>query len=304
MPRSLAHWAFLLVSISLLSASTAPAAETLRWKFQEGDTHHFTLVQETDNITQANNQEINVKTSQTVDMTWSIKSVDSDGTAKMNQTIDRFRMSLEAPGGNSVSIDTNDKNPPTDPVGKAVAPFLEAWVGTPITLTMSNLGEVQDVEVPPSLIEKMKNAGPAGQALGNLATEEGMKKLISHSILVLPSKSVEKGATWSRPLEFSMPQLTMKIANTYTYQGVSQKDGANEANIDLSMKIEEIKSGKDVPIDITLDKQEGSGSYEFNTDKGWLDSSEVKQNVSMNISANGQTFSTETHSSTRFTRKD
>ena len=204
--------------LALSAGHAAAGAETLRWKFAEGDTHRYVLEQTTDNTAEVQGQEIKTQIFQTVEMTWEVLSVEADGSAaKLAQTIDKVKVALESPFANFAYESGADEAPAGD--AAALAPVIDALVGSRVILAMTPRGEVRDVEVPEEMIAKLKNAGPAAQALQNLATAEGMKGLIGQSTLVLPEEAVEKDATWSRQVSLPTPNGTMALTNTFTYEG-------------------------------------------------------------------------------------
>jgi hypothetical protein len=270
----------------LLLSVPAGAAETLRWKFAEGDTHHYELNQTT--VTTIN---------QTVDMAWEVDSVNDDGSARVAQTIERVRVSLDSQFA-SFAYDSQDEAAGEGPAAM-LKPVIDALVGSRVVLVMTPRGEVNDVEVPDEMIERLRNAGPGAQALQNLASAEGMKGLIGQSTLILPEEEVEPGATWTRAVELPTPQGTLALTNTYTLEDAGADSAAKIA---LSMNIDEFKVAPDAPFEMKVEEQSGNGTYTFDTAAGRLDSSEIKQGLRAVISVQDQEITSVTDSNATFTR--
>ncbi|QDV38603.1 DUF6263 family protein [Tautonia plasticadhaerens] len=269
-----------LASIALaLTGSASRGAETLRWKFAEGDSHRYRLEQTTINTAVVMEQEVKMSIFQTVEMTWEVESVEDEGAARLVQTIDRMRVALESQFL-TFSYDSSD-DAPAEGQAAMLEPVVDALVGVPVVLVMTPRGEVREVEVPDELIQRLKDAGPAAQALQNLASPEGMKGLIGQSTLVFPQEPIEEGATWARKVELPTPQGTMTLDNAFTFRGIEGGDDGETATIDVAMTIDSLEAAPDSPFELTVQEQEGRGSYAFDTSAGLLRSSEVTQTLSV-----------------------
>lgn len=294
-PRFTARLMLLVLPMAVLAAPAAIGQESLRWKFKEGESHQYTLEQKTENTAMVQGQEITTTILQTVEMTWAVKSVEADGSARVAQTIDRIKMELNSPFA-GFAYDSQAEQPAEGPAAQ-LAPVINALIGTPITLLMNPRGEVNEVEVPDEMVQKLQNAGPAAQSLKGLASKEGMKGLIGQSTLVLPEEPVSQGDNWTRKLNLPMPTGTMALTNTYTYEGTGEQ---GLAKINLKMNIDELKAAPDAPFEMKLDSQEGSGSYSFDTQAGILKSSEVNQKLKAVVTLQGQEITTEANSTATF----
>ncbi|WP_169980215.1 DUF6263 family protein [Tautonia rosea] len=292
--RSVLRW---VPMVCLLLAVPAGAAETLRWTFAEGDTHSYELNQTTVTTAMVQNQEVKTTINQTVDMAWKVDSVNSDGSARVAQTIERVRVSLDSQFA-SFEYDSQDEAAGEGPAAM-LKPVIDALVGARVVLVMTPRGEVNDVEVPDEMIERLRNAGPGAQALQNLASAEGMKGLIGQSTLILPEEGVEPGATWTRKVELPTPQGTLALTNTYS---LDEAESDATAKISLSMNIDEFKVAPDAPFEMKVEEQNGTGSYTFDTAAGRLSASEVKQGLRAVISVQGQEITSITDSNATFTR--
>jgi hypothetical protein len=235
------------------------------------------------------NNDLKTKMSQVSEMTWKVKSVKPDGSAAMSQVIDRMQIKVEGPAG-KFEIDSSKKGDAAPPGPLAgLGKMVEGLVGVPVDVTISARGEVLSVNVPDKMMEAMKTAGPGGQAFAGAFTEKGIKQLFEQSSVLLPEEAVAPGTTWVQKRSVETAGLgNMDIDTTYTDKGeVPGKPGLRM--IDGAVKMQ-IKPGENSPVTMRVLSQDNAAKFLFNTTAGHLSSSEIKQNMQMEISAQGQTL--------------
>jgi hypothetical protein len=281
----------LAVALLVVSAASASGDDvTLRWKFSPDKPYHYMLTQGMEMSMKLPNNDLKTTMSQVSEMTWKVKSVKPDGSAAMSQVIDRMHIKVEGPAG-KFEIDSNKKGDAAAPVGPlaGLGKMVEGLVGVPVDVTISARGEVLSVNVPDKMMEAMKTAGPGGQAFAGAFTEKGIKQLFEQSSVVLPEKAVAPGTTWVQKRSVETAGLgNMDIDTTYTDKGeVPGKPGLRM--IDGAVKMQ-IKPGENSPVTMRVIKQDNAAKFLFNTTAGHLSSSEIKQNMQMEISAQGQTL--------------
>lgn len=268
----------LAVVVSLAVAQTAGADTTLRWKFKAGQKLVYVMTQKTAAIADLGGKKLDNSVTQTIDMTWAVKGVDKDGTAEVEQTIDRIRFEMVAPGA-TMKVDTADvQDPPGVP--EMVTKLLRAMAGTSFTVKITPRGEFRDVKIPPKLVEAFKDAGPVAAMLGN---EEGLKKLSEQSMLIFPEAALAQGKSWKGERKMPSPLGTMAMDMTYTLESAT----GPVVKIGLDMKID-FQMGKDSPVEVKLTAQETKGHYLFDNAAGIMKSSEMVQKMTMMMSAGGQ----------------
>ena len=89
-------------------------------------------------------------------------------------------------------------------------------------------------------------------------------------------------------MELPTPQVTMKLTNTMTYEGIGE---GGLADIGLKMVIDELVAAPNSPLEMTLKDQNGGGAYHFDVERGLLRSSEVNQQLTLTIAVQGQQIS-------------
>ena len=256
----------------------ARAAEpVLRWKFTEGEAMHYQMVQKTVTQVKGPNQDIKTTVTQTIDTTWTVHSVDrSSGTGDLSQTIDQVRTKIEFPFG-SFDYDSKSAKAPEGPLAAGIVPTLKALVGAKFRYKMSPQGELSDVQVPEGLLKALKEAGPNATSVG-MFSEEGLKNMINESSLVLPMDTA-KDKPWTRKTKIPSPPIgTMLLDKTYTYTG-PEKEG-DKITLDVKMALEPDPDSK---FDIKIDKQEGKGTFYFDSKAGRVASSTVTEKMDMVI---------------------
>jgi hypothetical protein len=274
--------AFIAFAMAGIFASAATAEEPLAWKFSPGLTNHYQMTQDMKLSKTGAGGEFTVTSNMTMDMSWVVEKVNEDGSASLKQKIDRMRMKIEPAGGQASEIDSAAKG---DPQGQAamLAPFMKAMTSNPFTVTMTPRGEVKDVQVPQAIVDALKNQPGAAQ-MGDLASPEGFKKLVSQASFVLPEK-LEPGATWTQKTETNLTAIgTQTAQTTYKYEGADEKDGKKLEK--FSAKVSLKFTGGQVPIEIP--KQESSGEILFNREAGRLESSHIKQTTELKITVGTQ----------------
>jgi hypothetical protein len=195
-----------------------PVAGILKWKFKEGERFQYVIDKQT--ITKTSRM-IELKTSQTFDMTWTIKKVLRDGSAEMTQTFDRIRFKTEGMLGenplDSVAFDSKESKDPQGPA-TALGQVLRTLVGNDATLTMTALGEVKDLKLPQRAVVALKGE-PQPISTQSPLTENDFKEIIMESTLVLPGKRLAANDTWTERRQKKGPQGSIAENITYTFRG-------------------------------------------------------------------------------------
>jgi hypothetical protein len=269
-------------AFAALIISATQAAEPLAWKFTPGLTNRYEMTQEMKLAKSGAGGDFTVSSTMTMNMSWVVEKVNDDGSAVLKQKIDRMRMKITPPGGQESQIDSAAKE---EPQGQAamLGPFMKAMTTSAFTVTMTPRGEIKDVEVPDAIAEALKNQPGAAQ-MGDLASPEGFKKLVSQASFVLPEK-LETGTTWTQKTETNRPAIgTQVAATTYKYEGPQEKDGKTLER--FSAKVNLSFTGGQVPVEIP--KQDSNGEILFNRNDGRLESSSIKQMTQLKITVGNQ----------------
>jgi hypothetical protein len=281
---SVFRWGTLGLALAVLAGMSGPAARgaTLRWKFKAGEKLHYIMDQRsTTTATLPGGEQMRTTLTQTIEMTWTVKSVDPDGQAALTQTITRIRDQLEGLVG-SYTYDSKEGGEPSSLIAAPKIPVFKALLGAEVPFKMNARGETSDVRIPEALAKSLGELGPAAGAAGVLFTEEGMKEMISRSGLVLPEEDLRAGKTWTQQSRNTSPAGTLVMTSTYRYEGPAPNDGPDAVRIALQVNAEIQPAEADAKENaggLKIRSQKSEGSYTFDNAAGHLLRSSLKESI-------------------------
>jgi len=205
-----------LVALGGIATTGAQAEGPLRWKFKVGEKLDYNMVQEMQMTASgaALPQEMKTSMRQEMNMTWDVQGVDDkSGEAVIRQKFDRVKMKMSTPVG-GFEYDSKSEEAPTG-LGAMIAPMYKAMTEGEFEITMTSRGEVKDVKIPEQVITALKNS-PNAAAMGDIASAEGFKKMISQGALVLPENAPKKGETWTTKVEIRIRPWASKPSRRLT----------------------------------------------------------------------------------------
>jgi RNA polymerase sigma factor (sigma-70 family) len=274
----------------LPAAGTAHArGVTLRYQFKEGEKFSYVVEKKTETGSGIAGADRVVVSTWTCDVTWKVKSVDSDGNARMMLTINRIQYVGENGLLGKVEFDSSKHNNPVGlpPLVKVLSPVLKAQVGADFTCTMSPRGAVSDFKVPKKVADAVKNTQGV-QAL--YSTDSFRQQLACQGGVVLPRDPVVKGATWNQKTDAAIAggHAKMTVDSKAAYEGEGDKSGKKLQEIALQPTARIDNSAPTGLGPVTLKKQEGAGSMLFDNATGRLIETAVSQTLDMESSPPGQ----------------
>lgn len=292
---------WLALVVALVAANTARADKTLKWKFKEGDKANYALKQKADILIDANGVEFDIKVGQIMDLTWNVKSVASDGTVELGQTVDRVQLKMSTPFTGEFVYDSKDEaNAPTGEIWDRMGGPIKALVGGEFQIKLKANGKVEEIKLPEKLAELLKeqSGGGGAQAMmmgGGLFSESAIKQVIEQSILTLPDAGVADGATWNKHLENKLgPIGTQKFDTTLTLAGVEKRGAAELTKIDTKTEMKfEPNPDSDADIEMEVTEQSGKGSVLFDAEKGRVIESSNEQKMTLEGDFMGNEFAQE-----------
>lgn len=283
-------WALLI----LMSCFALPArAETLmRWKFVPHDVSNFTFSTSMQQDTTLEDTKLKTIAEQVLETTWTIGDVDADGTANMTQTIKRLRMDVKTWQndvlGQAIKLDSASKEQPTG-LNAVLAPMIMGLVNKPISLRVTSLGKIIEFKLSDELLEAQSKS-PNGAKMGGIFTPEGLKQMLSQSILTFPEKPLAKGDSWNTALDVDQRDVgKQSVASTYTYQGADTIGGKKLDVIDSKQETK-FQPAKDATGSIELKDQKSSGVIHFDNARGELIDSESSTTMKMKMTMMGRTL--------------
>lgn len=267
------------------STSNKPAASNkptqLRWKFAKGQELQYQLVQDLTFSALGQN------TTMTLDITWHVDAVDTEGAATLRYTIDRMRTRVVAGGQAPLQVDSA-KTDADDEWSKRAAPVFEATIGQPGRMLISPRGKISDVELPEGMADKLKNSPALGQ-MGSLFNESFVKQMIESVGLELPEKAVSAGDTWTQSRDINIPGVgVQKVKTTFSFDGVENRGGRRLAKI-----APEVEASLPDEKNIEVTNQDSSGAIYFDVASGKVSQSDVEYSVQFSLDVMGQKFTQE-----------
>ena len=278
--RCLPVFSSILMLVS--SASVVSAQDQLAWKFTSGESLKYIVKQNMEMTMDVASKKQSIAMEQTMDMRWKIAEVDArTGDADMSQTIDRVQMTSQGGPFGSVEFDSAGDEIPETPLGKSMAEVFRKILGQEFGVHMKTTGKIDEVTVPQSLIDALKKAGAAGNALD----EATLKQMMTQSAITLPEQKLNPGHAWESVQQVELPFGTMMVKSQLTYQGIDSKSGY--AKIAM-IPVISVTPKQGASVNLTLTKSEGVGLVLFDGVKGRIAKSDLELTMQMQVKSFGQ----------------
>jgi len=245
-------------------------------------------------------QSMSMAMQQEMEMTWDVQGVDeASGEAVIRQKFDRLKTKMTTPGS-AFEYDSTSEQPP-GALGANVAPMYKAMTESEFEITMTARGEVKDVKIPEQVLTVLKNQ-PGAAAMGDVATPDGFKKIISQGALILPKDPPKPGESWNSQVEVNNPKIGKQLVETkYFYEGTTDIQGQKYALIRprVTMTFENAPPPAPAasqpqqpaalqPMQLKVKEQNSNGEVLFNIQEGRLYSTSLKQDVTIESSELGR----------------
>jgi hypothetical protein len=273
---------FFAVLASAIFVSASSAQTTLRYQFKEGDKIAYLLEQKMKMLMNVMGNDIETKMTMTLDMSWNVLKVDSQGQATVQIKVGNAKVAMDGPMGR-VEVDSKDTKESDDAVAKIFGQIAKAMAAMDISGTMLPTGEMKDVKVSEETTKALKNL-PGADKLGDALNPDSFKNMITN--VVFPKEEISKGKTWTNKIESKTPVGKTIADNTYTFEGPFDKDGVKLDKITVKPLVK-IEADPNAAIKIEIKDVKGSGEILFDNKIGRLVESTINSRTEMAISANG-----------------
>jgi hypothetical protein len=237
------------------------------------------------------------------DADWTVTAVEADGKSKLTQKIGRVRLSGSFPQGEfSVESKEAGQTPEfSDERAKPFLPFISAFTGCEITMTVDRHGGISDLNVPKKVLDGLKDLSSV-PGTGETFSAEGFRHFLHRPIQPLPSGSSAEGKTWDQTTEFRMRVGQMKIEAKYTDEGAETRDGKQLERISVKPTLS-IGKGRLAPK-ATIKSQKARGFFLFDPEMGRLVEYTLTQDVEQEVPLGMRTVTQPVHSTWKVTRLD
>jgi hypothetical protein len=302
------HALLALTTAWLFVASSSAHAQTLlRWKFQQGETLRYAVTEElTEKAQLAGKGRMTVMFAVRIDDAWKIDSVDKQGVATIDRTIDRMRLKAQGPQGILIDFDTATDKELTG-IAKMFAQVAGLMIKKVTVLKINPRGEIVKAKQPQGLLEGLKKILPGVQSFGDFLSNEGSKKMQVN--IRFPEEPVTKGRTWTHKEDIQLPAMfgTLATDEKYEYLGTERRGGGEFQKIALtvSMGSREPKQGEKKPGDkkqgekapgkqkqasplLTFKDGDSGGTIYFDNVQGHLVESNMKVKMQIELNVPGK----------------
>jgi hypothetical protein len=274
---------FRLLYLGLLASGIAVGSAhgqtTLRYQLKQGEKLNYAVEQSTS--LQTNQGAMNLKAA--CEVTWEVAAVDASGKAKIALKLDRVQLNAQTPLG-KMQIDSKDGKEPEGQVKEMLGEIYGALKGAEITVSMDVRGNVSEVHLPKTLVAAARRMA-GGPGMGEVFTEDGLKRLFGQCGQPLPEGSVTKDQTWDHALIIKFRGGNLKVDTKYTYEGPAERNGKKVETMALkpTLKLE----GGRVTTRIVIKKSDAQGMAYFDNAAGRLVEVNVKQQVDIEVGPEG-----------------
>jgi hypothetical protein len=276
------------LAISWMPCGFAHAADedaSFRYKWPLSSTLHYQVEQSMKMDMDLGGQEIKITVKQTFDMHWSVEGIKEDGSGIVLQRMTNLHMELEGPTGKAI-IDARDKTEPEDPVARKVWPMLRLLEGSEVSMTIDRRGQVSNIKMSDKMVKAIKEMPDDLKSLGDMFSEDGMKKLMSQASMVLPEKPLTKGDMWSNTIETKSGPIKVRVTNRYTFDGPTMLGNRKLDKITWKPTTT-FQMEDNAPFEMKIKSQEGEGTVYFDRGAGRLVETTMTQTMELE---SGQMF--------------
>ncbi len=267
----------------VVASGSVDAQELLSWKLKSGEQLNYSVVQNMQTSMKMADKNVNTAMSQAMDMSWKVRDVENESMV-MNQAVTRIRMKMEGGPAGTLEFDTNNKEATDNQFLTRMREVFGKIVNQAFQVTMTASGKVQDVQVPPLLLEAVRQS-----AAGNSGalSEDTLKDMMRQSAVVLPDQPVGPNSTWTSSQTIKMPPFgTMSVNSEMKFV---QTDAAGNVVIDVVPQISVVPSDN-AQMRMTLTSSKGRGRVLFNNTTGRVVQSQLELTMQMKVETNGQSF--------------
>lgn len=250
----------------------------LTWKFEPGRKLEIVTDQSITMNMDFSVQQITSATNNLSRSTWHIQSIDEEGLAESEMTIERMKLEIDS-NGTVIQYDS-DSEEPLDEMFAELGETIDAIIGQSIRYKVSPQGKVSDVQVPEDMFQEQAN--PMFQAFMN---PQMFAEMTKNSTLFFPNPNPQVGDTWEDSSEIDMNMFVLTTRTQYQYLGVEDRSEGPVHVIGVTITQEYSDSDE---MEVEIVEQKTNSKIYFDGINGYLVGSVLNQDMQMNMSVAGQ----------------
>jgi len=266
--------------VSLICPVPQAGAQSLVWKFAEGDQFGVSVDQESSVNTVVDRRAIDQTSRMTMEMSWDVESVDDQGTARLRQTIGRIVATLTVPGQEgpksprTVNYDSSQEEFRGD--AKRMHDSFSKIIDQPVFLTITARGEIKDVEVPKETLASLREM-PGSMQGRKMFEPESIREMFMQAGIQLPEDTSSGSWQTTRDFAIGTPQ---KFVQNLDYTIVDAEASPLRITFAGTLQVSQPADPADRPEGIEFDsleivEQDSSGTITFDVEAGNCTSSEA-----------------------------
>lgn len=242
------------VAIWIFFSPDAFSQREFRWKFRTGDTKNVEMTQEI--LHESNGKR--AQTHQDLWLRWEVKDVANDGTAAIDQSVRRMKMSV----ADKLLIDTEDPEPQENDT--PIAARMRSLMRVRFTAQTAPRGEILKVQFEPEILDRLRDQ------LG--LDEKTVRNTFAQESLLFPNRALDVGATWTSTTLNTIDGIgEVTTTTTYHYVGDEEIDGRELSKFKITPAFQLSDAAR------ALAKQEGNSTVWFDYERGQLVRAESNQ---------------------------
>lgn len=259
------------------------AQEVLRWKFQRGQQLKYTVQENMETIMDVGGNEIQQQMKMQMDIVWNVTNVAAGGEAVMDQIVTNAQIKMASGPDTEVTFDTSKPEKTENLFLNSMGDVFLKIINQNFKITMKPTGEVDNVEIPPKMLEAIKASAAGNPSALNEAT---LTQMMKQSAVTMPANGVAPNGTWTSRQSVESPYATISITSTMTF---ASKDANGNVLIDIEPVVV-ITPKEGAAVKMTLVKSEGKGQVTFNVAQGVVTKSQLVMEMTMEIDSGQRAF--------------
>lgn len=211
--------------------SQAQAPVQLRYHFTKGDKLRYLIETKSKHKIVLAGTQTESETTETMNVTWFVTSVDERGVATLTQTVERIRFQEAG----EFTFDSKDPNKLQGSTPEGLGELLRTLSRAELSMTISPQGETHDVSLSDKFVRSLR---PLLATKPGLKLDDRIADLLGVGIQPsLAPGPVTKDQSWQgRRKNLKSPLSGTRAALTYTYVGPKTIDDKRVEQIDMSSR--------------------------------------------------------------------
>lgn len=275
----------------LVSASTAPAQVTLRWKFPDKTQWKTTSTQTTSQTLSIGGLDIQTSQKMTMGMTTSSGTRRADGTIDVRSQFTSLQSKLGLPFGVELSFDSEKKTEPEGTQFDFLIDVFAAMAKMQFTSTYDKNNRLVEIQVDQTPFADLGENAKA--ILKDQIESEYLAKAVRDEMAILPDKPIEVGDTWDRSQTTNLSGgQSITIMTRYKYEGTVTE--GNRTLHKISAKATKVDYEQDESAQLKVSesdlKIESKDSYLlFDAEKGQIARQQIQYHITgdLKLDVNG-----------------